>query len=60
MKPGTMNKRINLKAILADPTKREKLMVRCIIAAQAREGIRTTVEQATRAYRKARADKSTT
>jgi hypothetical protein len=55
-----MNKRINLKAILADPTKREKLMVRCIIAAQAREGIRTTVEQATRAYRKARADKSTT
>ena len=49
-----MGKRVDLKAILADPAKREKLMVQCIIAAQAREGICTTVEQATMAYRKAR------
>ena len=53
-----MVKRVDLKAILADPAKREKLMVQCIIAAQARAGIHTTAEQATRAYRKARSERA--
>lgn len=43
-------KRINIKAILADPAKRRKLMVATIQATQAREGIDTTKEQAERAY----------
>ena len=45
-------KRVNIKAILQDPAKRRELMVRCIIATQAREGIKTTREQAERAYDK--------
>ena len=44
------NERVNLKAILADPDLRRKLMVRTIQATQAREGIETTTEQAERAY----------
>ena len=44
------NKRVNLKAILADPDLRRKLMVSTIQATQAREGIDTTEEQADRAY----------
>lgn len=43
-------KRINIKAILADPAKRRELMVATIQATQAREGIDTTKEQAERAY----------
>jgi hypothetical protein len=39
-----------LDEILADPVKRKELMVRCIMATQAREGIETTREQAERAY----------
>lgn len=42
--------RINLRALLADPDKRRRLFVRCIVATQAREGIFTTVEQAGAAY----------
>ena len=42
--------RANLKAILANPDLRRKLMVRTIQATQAREGIETTTEQAERAY----------
>jgi hypothetical protein len=42
--------RIDLRAILADPAQRRKLMVRVIIATQAREGVETTREQAERAY----------
>lgn len=42
--------RINVKAILADPDLRRKLMVPTIQAIQAREGIETTAEQADRAY----------
>ncbi len=44
------NKRVNVKAILADPDLRRKLMVSTIQATQAREGIDTTEEQADRAY----------
>ena len=44
------NERVDLKAILADPDLRRKLMVRTIQATQAREGIETTTEQAERAY----------
>jgi hypothetical protein len=38
--------------LLADPAKRKELMVRVIIATQAREGIETTPEQAEAAYEK--------
>ena len=44
------HERVNVKAILADPDLRRKLMVRTIQATQAREGIETTEEQAERAY----------
>ena len=44
------NERVNMKAILADPDLRRKLMVRTIKATQAREGIETTEEQAECAY----------
>ena len=44
------NERVNVKAILADPDLRRKLMVRTIRATQAREGIETTEAQAERAY----------
>ena len=44
------NERVNVKAILADPDLRRKLMVRTIQATQAREGIDTTAEQGERAY----------
>ena len=44
------HERVNVKAILADPDLRRKLMVRTVQATQAREGIETTTEQAERAY----------
>lgn len=47
-------KRVDIKALLADPAKRRELMVSCIIATQAREGIITTREQAEQAYDKVR------
>jgi hypothetical protein len=47
-----MARRVDLKAILRDPQKRRRLMVRCIVATQAREGVVTTVEQAEKAYDK--------
>lgn len=47
---GADMKRVNIRAILADPIKRRKLLVRAIIAAQAAEGIETTQEQAELAY----------
>lgn len=49
--------RVNIKKILADPHQRRELMVRCIIATQAREGITTTREQAERAYDKVQGGK---
>ena len=44
--------RVDIKNILNDPVLRRKLMVRCIISTQAREGITTTLEQAESAYDK--------
>ena len=44
------NERVNVKAILADPDLRRKLMVRTLQATQSREGIDTTEEQAEQAY----------
>ena len=52
------NKRVNIKAILADPVQRRELMIRGIIATQAREGIVTTREQAEAAYDKIQAEKN--
>lgn len=44
--------RVNIRAILADPEQRREMMVRTIIAIQAREGVATTREQAMVAYDK--------
>lgn len=52
--------RVDVKAILRDPVKRRKLMVRTIIATQAREGITTTREQAEVAYDKVQNDRRRT
>ena len=46
------NRRVDIRALLADPVKRRALMVRVIIATQAREGITTTPAQAEAAYDK--------
>lgn len=43
-------RRVKIKAILRNPAQRRELMIRCIIAIQAREGITTTPEQAAHAY----------
>jgi len=43
--------------LLADPDKRKELMIRVIIATQAREGIDTTREQAESAYEKLQGEK---
>ena len=51
-------KRVNIRAILADPALRRKLIVRVIQATQAREGIVTTQAQAERAYDKIRKEKA--
>jgi hypothetical protein len=45
-------KRFDIKALLRDPVKRRELMVRTIIATQAREGIKTSRAQAEAAYDK--------
>ena len=47
-----MTRRVNIKAILANPVERRELMVRVIIATQAREGVVTTRAQAEAAYDK--------
>jgi hypothetical protein len=47
-------KRVNIRAILSNPKLRRELMVRVIIATQAREGIKTTKLQAKNAYDKVR------
>lgn len=41
-----------IQSLLADPEKKKKLVVNTIIATQAREGIKTTREQAEAAYDK--------
>lgn len=50
------DRRVDIRAILANPTQRRDLMIRCIIAIQAREGITTTPEQAAAAYDKVQAE----
>jgi hypothetical protein len=45
-------RRVNVKAIMADPVLRRELMVSLIQTIQARERIDTTTEQAERAYDK--------
>lgn len=49
--------RVPIKDILADPRKRREIMIRTIIATQAREGIHTTYEQAEEAYDKIKDEK---
>ncbi len=43
-------KRVNIRAILANPAARLRMMIGVIQATQAREGIETTTEQAAAAY----------
>jgi hypothetical protein len=49
-------RRIDIRALLDDPAKRKALMVDCLIATQAREGITTTRAQAEAAYEKVQAE----
>ncbi len=42
--------RVDIRAIMANPHLRRQLMIRVIVATQAREGITTTRAQAVRAY----------
>lgn len=49
--------RINMADLLADPVARKELMVRVIIATQAREGIKTTRAQAEAAYEKVQGER---
>jgi hypothetical protein len=53
----TKFRRWDMKAILSDPIKRKQLMVDCIIATQAREGVITTKEQAEQAYDKVKEER---
>ncbi len=50
----SVNKRVDIRAILHNPVQRRELMIRCIIAIQAREGVQTTYKQAAEAYDKFR------
>lgn len=52
----SLTRRIDIKAVLAEPVQRKHLMVDVIIATQAREGITTTKEQAEAAYEKVLAE----
>ena len=52
------NKRVEIRAILADKHLRRAIMVPAIQAIQAREGIETTREQAERAYDKVANEKN--
>jgi len=50
-------KQVDIKAIMRNPKQWRELMIRCIIATQAREGIVTTYEQAAAAYDKVQREK---
>jgi len=52
--------RINIRALLADPQLRRRLLVPVIRATQAREGITTTREQAEAAYDKVQEEQRVT
>lgn len=54
---STKLRRVNVRAILADPALRKRLMVAVIVATQSREGIDTSLEQATAAYEKVHAER---
>jgi len=54
------SKRVDIKAILKNPSLRKELMVNCIMAIQAREGITTTRAQAEAAYDKVQGEGSKT
>ena len=45
-------RRVDIKAVLEDPEQRRELMIRTIVATQAREGIAVTYKQAEEAYEK--------
>lgn len=49
-------RRVDVRSIFDDPVQRRELMIRMIIATQAREGIETTWEQAEAAYDKVQAE----
>ena len=53
MKTTTYKRVSFIQSLLSDPEKKKKLMVDSIIATQAREGIKTTREQAEAAYARA-------
>ena len=53
-RPNQMSRRVDIKALLANNQLREKLLVKAIVALQAREGIVTSEADALRAYRKVR------
>lgn len=46
--------RVNIIEILSSPVLRKELMIRTLIATQAREGVVTTLEQAEEAYENVR------
>ena len=48
---------VSIASIMHNPVLRKELMVRTIIAIQAREGIETTQEQAEAAYEKIQAER---
>ena len=50
--------RVDIHAILADPALRRELLILAIVALQAREGIRTSLEQAGVAYDKVQAERN--
>lgn len=52
-----MSRRVDIRAILADPVLRRELIVNTIIATQAREGIETTRAQAEAAYDRVQAER---
>lgn len=54
-----MNRRIDIRKLLDDPALRRKVMVRVIVATQAREGIVTTRKQAEAAYDKVLKERET-
>lgn len=53
------NRRVDIKAILADPVKRKKLMVQMLIATQAREGRDLTLSEAEAVYDRVQAQART-
>ena len=52
-----MSRRIDVRAILADPVKRRRLMALCLQATQAREGRDLTLAQAYAVYDRMQASK---